>query len=329
MVQFWKDVGIAFTMGFLLPAVLLGAIVSLTANDLDVPTLTEPIIISDSTEVSDGLDSKWSVSVEGVAGQVFRIPLREYLAGVVLSEMPVSFEAEALKAQAVVARTYTMRALTGSSKHEDATLCIDPACCQGYVDVVSYIGAGGKREDVEYIKKLISETDGLVITYGGTLIEATYFSCSGGVTEDAVAVWGSEVPYLQSVTSPGEEEAIYYTDTVIYTKDELAARLGVTLGHNPALWVSDVTYTNGGGVATMTIGGERFTGTEVRKLLDLRSTAFTIVPDGAGVIIQTRGYGHRVGMSQYGADAMAAVGCTFEEILSHYYVGTKLTPYAD
>ena len=167
------------------------------------------------------------------------------------------------------------------------------------------------------------------MTYEGKLVEATYFSCSGGTTEDAVAVWGTDVPYLQSVASPGEENATYYTDSVTFTAQEFASRLGVNLTGKPASWVCDVTHTVGGGVDTMKIGGLTFKGTELRKLLGLRSTAFTITAMEDTITVQTRGYGHRVGMSQYGADAMAALGSTYDEILTHYYQGTELTNWFD
>jgi len=144
-----------------------------------------------------------------------------------------------------------------------------------------------------------------------------------------VAVWGTDVPYLQSVASPGEEHATYFTDTVIFEADDFSSKLEKDLRGDPAQWFSDVTYTDGGGVATMTIGGESYSGTQLRKLLDLRSTAFTVTTEGDLITIHTRGYGHRVGMSQYGADAMAASGSTYPQILAYYYQGTVLTSLAD
>ena len=327
MEQFWKDVGIAFVMGFLVPAVLLGAIASVAGNRVEVECLTEPIIVPDSTVQQASVDSKLTVSIQNKDGKIAHLGLNDYLTGVVLAEMPVSFEDEALKAQAVVARTYTIRALNGASKHENADVCADATCCQGYKDVEHYLQEGGLWENVQRIYQLVCDTDGLILTYEGDLIEATYFSCSGGITEDAVAVWGTDVPYLQSVPSPGEEDAAHYTDTVIYTVDEFEIRLGVELNGSAEKWVSETVYTNGNGVASMAIGGISFEGTQLRKLLDLRSTAFTIDATKNLITIQTRGYGHRVGMSQYGADAMAVAGRTYTEILSYYYKGTELVKY--
>lgn len=329
MNQFWKDIGIAFIMGMIVPSILLAGTVSLTVRKPEVPGLTEPILITDWEGQSEPDGSQEMICVLHHDGQTEWVSLNEYLTCVVLAEMPVSFEKEALKAQAVVARTYTMRVAQDAPKHTDADVCTDSTCCQGYTDVQTFLRGGGSPEEVQYIRELVKSTDGLVLTYEDDLIEATYFSCSGGATEDAVAVWGTDVPYLQSVPSPGEENAAHYTDKVTFSASEFAAKLGLQLSGDPATWFSDVTYTDGGGVASMNIGGKPFLGTQLRKLLDLRSTAFTVIPDGDRITVQTRGYGHRVGMSQYGADAMAASGNTFSEILSYYYKGTELTKYTD
>lgn len=323
MNRFWKDLGIAFTMGFIIPSVLLAAAISLTSHRSEIPNLTEPIFVTEPKEQTEG--QTMDISVLNEDGQIAYMPLHDYLTCVLLAEMPASFAEEALKAQAVVARTYTMRAVEGAGKHEGAALCTDSACCQGYIDTQQYLAKGGTQENVQKIRELVLSTDGQVLTYEGKLIEATYFSCSGGVTEDAVAVWGTDVPYLQSVVSPGEEHAAHYTDTVTFSAADFSSKLGLELSGSPEEWFGAVTYTNGGGIATMTIGGEAFSGTQLRKLLDLRSTAFTVTTQDDAISIQTRGYGHRVGMSQYGADAMAAAGSTYSEILAYYYRGTELT----
>ncbi|MBR4290277.1 MAG: stage II sporulation protein D [Oscillospiraceae bacterium] len=329
MKQFWKDMGIAFTMGMIVPSVLLAAVVSLSANKSDIPPMTEPVSLTIPVSESETVMPQLQIPVLDQTDGIVQLPLNDYLTSVVLAEMPVSFEEEAIKAQSVVARTYTMRAVKGAAKHEGAAVCTNSACCQGYVAVEQFLNKGGKPENVEYVRNLVASTDGQVLTYDGNLIEATYFSCSGGVTEDAVAVWGTDVPYLQSVPSPGEENAAYYTDTVTFSATDFASKLGVQLIGEPSQWFSDVTYTAGGGVETMMIGGQTYAGTQLRKLLSLRSTAFTVNVEGDTITIQTRGYGHRVGMSQYGADAMAASGSTYPEILAYYYQGTQLTQYSD
>lgn len=252
-------------------------------------------------------------------GQTVTMPLEEYMLGVVFGEMPVDFHPEALKAQAVVARTYTMKRNTQSQKHPGGAVCTDAACCQAYKDPTAI-----SSEHLDKIQKAVSDTQGQVLTYKGTLIDATYFSCSGGRTEAAVAVWGTDVPYLQSVDSPGEEQASVFVDTVTYTTDDFSKLLCVELHGPQNSWFSDITYTPGGGVDTIKICGTEFTGTELRSLLNLRSTAFHITALPDTITITTRGYGHRVGMSQYGAEAMAQAGSDYQEILSHYYPDTTL-----
>lgn len=247
------------------------------------------------------------------------MPLEEYLVGVLLGEMPVSFHPEALKAQAVVARTYTMKRNTQDPKHSQGALCTDATCCQAYASAQSF-----SPEQLEKIRSAIAETENQVLTYDEELIDATYFSCSGGRTESAVAVWGTDVPYLQAVDSPGEEDAAVYIDTVTYSVEEFSQRLDVALSGEQETWFSEITYTDGGGIETMEICGVLFSGTQLRKLLGLRSTAFLITAMDDTVTITTRGYGHRVGMSQYGAEAMAQEGNDYREILSHYYPGTTL-----
>lgn len=247
------------------------------------------------------------------------MPLEEYLVGVLLGEMPVSFHPEALKAQAVVARTYTMKRNTQDPKHSQGALCTDATCCQAYASLQSF-----SPEQLEKIRSAIAETENQVLTYDKELIDATYFSCSGGRTESAVAVWGTDVPYLQAVDSPGEEDAAVYIDTVTYSVEEFSQRLDVALSGEEDTWFSGITYTDGGGIETMEICGVMFSGTQLRKLLGLRSTAFLITAMDDTVTITTRGYGHRVGMSQYGAEAMAQEGNDYREILSHYYPGTTL-----
>ena len=184
------------------------------------------------------------------------------------------------------------------------------------------------QELLDKVKAAVSATTGQVVTYKNQLIEATYFSCSGGRTEDAVAVWGTDVPYLQAVDSPGEEKATHYADTVHFTGTEFARLLGLQLKGNPTTWLGAVTYTDGGGVATMTIGGTVFKGTELRQKLGLSSTAFSLEVVADVVKIVTKGFGHRVGMSQYGAEAMAVGGSSYQEILAYDYPGTRLTDHS-
>ena len=312
-----KELLLSFLAGLVLPLVLAAAF-QRTPRVGDV----ESDALSPST-VATGIDSRTVVMVKHRAGNLQQMTLDEYLVGVVLAERPADFESEALKAQAVVARTYTRKRMEGG-KHETAAVCMDSGCCQGFRSPEDYLGEGGKESSVDKVRTAVADTDGGVLRYEGKLIDATYFSCSGGSTEDAVAVWGQDVPYLQAVESPGEEDAPRFTDRVTFTATELAEKLGLSAGGDPKSWFGAVTYTAGGGVDTMVIRGKTFSGTQLRSRLGLRSTAFEIEVSGKTITVTTRGCGHRVGMSQYGAQAMAENGSTCAEILAHYYTGAEL-----
>lgn len=289
------------------------------------PVLEQEEIFALSTEEKQQqqIDKKKSVSVLSGNAAV-DMELEEYIACVVLAEMPAEFEVEALKAQAVVARTYTCRRID-EPKHESADVCTDSYCCQAYISIDDFLSSGGTEESVDKVLSAVYETAGEVLMFEGKLIEATYFSCSGGKTEDAQAVWGTDVPYLQSVESPGEEMAAHYTDSVTFSVAEFCDMLGISVDQLNRDEISSITYTDGGGVATIEIGGIAFTGTSVRQKLGLRSTAFVMTWAGESVTVTTKGFGHRVGMSQYGAEAMAVQGVGYRSILSHYYLGTTLS----
>lgn len=311
-----KEILLAIFLGAVVPGLMLSILVKPREEWISA---SEPVPVATENAVAEH-----PITVLLADGSTQVMDLEDYLVGVVMGEMPASFETEALKAQAVVARTYTLKSAGAGVKHGENVICTDFACCQAYVSPEGY---GGAAEDYEKIRQAVAATSGEVLTYNGKLIEATYFSCSGGVTEDAVAVWGTDYPYLRSVDSPGEETAAYYTDEVFFTAEEFQNRLGRELSGSPASWLGYITYTAGDGVNTMQIAGVDYKGTELRSLLGLRSTAFTMRVENGGITVATKGYGHRVGMSQYGADAMALRGCDYEEILTHYYQGTTLTVY--
>lgn len=313
-----KEIVTAFVMGMVVP----GMILNFAAAALEAPP---PVQEETTVPTAAPERAALAVLVRGLDGVTREMDMDAYITGVVLAEMPAYFEEEALKAQAVVARTYARKAYVYGGKHGDGSVCTRSSCCQAYKTEEDYLKDGGREADLERIRAAVAETSGYVLTYDGVLIEATYFSCSGGSTEDARAVWGTDFPYLQAVESPGEEAAAYYRDTVRFAADQFERLLGVDLNGTPAGWFGEVTYTDGGGVDCMVIGGHAFKGTQLRSLLGLRSAAFEVKADTDSVIITTRGFGHRVGMSQYGADAMAVKGSSYEEILAHYYQGTALT----
>lgn len=315
----WKDVLTALFMGLVVPGLLLNAgVLLLDSQAAPVAQETE--------ETAETLPPKISlpVRIRAADGSVTETDMDAYLVGVILAEMPADFAVEALKAQSVAARTYARKAYETGGKHGDGSVCTDPGCCQAYLTQSDYLARGGTQEGLSRVEKAVAATSGEVLTYDGELIEATYFSCSGGSTEDAVAVWGTAFPYLQAVDSPGEEKAVHYSDTFSFTPETFSQALGAPLSGPPTGWFRNVAFTRGGGIAEMEIGGVRYTGVELRGLLGLPSTDFSISATETAITITTHGYGHRVGMSQYGADAMAMTGKDYREILAHYYPGTEL-----
>ena len=337
MEHIWKDLLKAAMIGFFLPAVLLTVVVVAGSSKAEPAPETAETTLSSSSSASTAKPTettkpgpaeeadKHLVSVL-MDGNLQEMELEEYVLGVVLAEVPSSFEPEALKAQAVAARTAALY-ICQNGRHQ-GSVCTSYACCQSYISPEKYYEIGGTQERVEKVRRAVEATRGQVMIYEEKLICAVYFSCSGGITEDAVAVWGSDVPYLQSVESPGEEFAAVFTDSVYFTPEAFQAALCVQLAGSPENWFGEVTLTEGGGVDTMEIGGVAYRGTTLRVLLGLRSTAFTVTVADNVICVQTRGYGHRVGMSQYGAQAMALAGANYVDILTHYYQGAMLSEYA-
>lgn len=314
----WREILLSLFMGMAVPALLI----SYADMLLNRPEPEETAV----TEMPAAQETVFSpMRLRQEDGTVSEMDMDTYLVGVVLAEMPASFEEEALKAQAVVARTYATKAYETGGKHGDGSVCTQASCCQAYLPEAYYRNRGGTEDAVQKVSGAVMATSGYVVTYKGELIEATYFSCSGGRTEDAVAVWGTDYPYLRSVESPGEEATAAYSDAVSFTPQQFQQMLGTELSGSPDHWFGAATYTAGGGVNTLQIGAETYTGVQLRSLLGLRSTAFSVSATEEEIRLTTRGYGHRVGMSQYGADAMAVGGCSFEEILLWYYPGTEIT----
>ena len=257
------------------------------------------------------------------AGTETDITLHDYLVGVVLQEMPASFETEALKAQAVAARTFTVHCITEGGAHETADICGDPACCQCYLDAAERreVYGDGYEAAEKQVREAVEETDGQVMVCDGTLIEAAYFSSTYGSTESAAAVWGNEVSYLQAVSSPEEARV---TEQRVPLEEFRAALSGARLEGTPASWFGAVAYTEGGAVESMEIGGIPYSGGKLRALFSLRSARFTVAVEEDAIVFSVSGSGHGVGMSQYGAEELARSGETYRTILTHYYQGAEL-----
>lgn len=285
-----------------------------TETPAETPAETEPAAATYDKSVQVRLLDQEAVT---------ELPLHDYLIGVVLQEMPASFEEEALKAQAVAARTFTVRLMQGSGAHEDADICGDSTCCQCYLSAAEGIEAYGSGYEAAYekVRKAVEATDGEIITYQGAAIEAAYFSSTGGSTEAAAAVWGGEVPYLQPVSSPEELSE----SQQVFSLEEFREILAQSdLTGNPTSWFGETTYTSGGAVDQMTIGGVTYDGVTLRARFSLRSARFRVAVTADGIVFEVTGSGHGVGMSQYGANTMAAGGHGYTEILLHYYTGTEI-----
>lgn len=267
---------------------------------------------------------------------VLEMELGTYLEGVVRAEMPASFHPEALKAQAVAARTYTLYKIQkGGSHGETADICTDPGCCQAYCSEEA-AGENWGAETEQYRQKVeeaVRETDGQVILYGGEPILAVFHSSSAGRTRAAGNVWLSDVPYLQAVESPEDSSAIpnYYSRVEIaaaeFRENFLAAHPDAALSGDADGWLWDAVTDAAGSVETICVGGVFVKGSELRSILGLRSACFTWEAQAEKLVFYVTGYGHGVGLSQYGANAMAEEGADYAEILTHYYTGVTVGPW--
>lgn len=271
--------------------------------------------------------------------EIVVLDLEEYLIGVVLAEMPSSFELEALKAQAVIARTYALHrhpAAGGGGCDRapgGADICSDSTHCQAWLDpeeTAADWGAGGENF-LKRIRQAVSETAGEVVVYRGKLIEAVYHSTCGGRTEASDALWkGGSLPYLQSVACPYCKHSPYYRGEQLIP----FTRLARALPGDPALPVLSAgqpppeiaAETPGGRIAALTINGRTIGGPELRNLLELPSTALTWEVREEGLLFHIRGRGHGVGLCQYGADGAAREGKCYKEIIHFYYPGSEITP---
>ena len=265
---------------------------------------------------------------------VEEMTMEQYLLGVLRAEMPASFELEALKAQAIAARTYTLCKMNGGeiANHPDADACDDINCCKAYMTAADAAAQWGGMA-VYYEEKLlraVRETDGQVVLYEGEPILAVFCSSVGGSTQNACAVWQRDLPYLVSVPSP-ETEALVpnYYSTVRFSAEEFrslvhAACPAADLSGSPEGWIRDIRRSDAGFVTHLTVGGAEMRGNDLRTALSLRSPSFTVEADGDALTFRVTGYGHGVGMSQYGANAMAQEGKTCAEILTHYFTGTLI-----
>ena len=254
--------------------------------------------------------------------EIIKVPLEEYVYGVVSSEMPASFNEEALKAQAVASRTYVMYAME-NSRNRDFDV-YDSVNSQVYnsEDNLKEFWGDKYEEYSNKIKKVIIDTKGEYITYNDEIIEAFFFSTSTGYTENSEEVFNEELPYLRSVESAWDKNSPSFNNEIEISKNDFYNKLGI--GYSDILDISDVEKTVSGRIKSLKINGAYFKGVDVRTKLGLRSTFFTFYENGNKIIIKTKGYGHGVGMSQYGAQGMALAGFKYEDIIKYYYTGVEI-----
>ena len=258
-------------------------------------------------------------------GKIERVPIEEYVVGVIAGEVPVSFEIDALKAQAVASRSYVMYQMQ-RNKNKDYDV-VDTVSNQVYLDYEDMKERW--KEDyinnVNKIKTAVIETAGEYLEYDGKVVEAMFFSTSTGMTENSEDVFSSEVPYLRSVVSTWDEISPAYTDSKKFSKDEFYNLLD--LDYKEKLNVEVTNSTSTGRIKEIKINNKIFTGKDVSSKLKLRSNFFTIDEYDDCIMVSTKGYGHGVGLSQYGAQGMALDGYKYDEILKYYYSGVEIKKF--
>ena len=274
--------------------------------------------ITEKSNESKTVDLNIYINLYRKNGDVLEIELEEYIIGVVGAEMPASFNSEALKAQAIVSRTYAIKALNINKKLTDDTTT------QNYKsnDELKKLWGNNYNTYYEKIKNAVLNTKGLYLAYNGDIIDAVYHSTSNGYTEDSVNVWGNIKPYLKSVSSEYDNTNKSFITIVYMSYDEVSNKLNNSVNENTLFNI--ISRNESGRVSNIEINGNNYTGVEMRTLLGLRSADFEIEKVSGGVNITTKGYGHGVGMSQYGANGMANNGSNYRDILLHYYTGVSI-----
>ena len=320
---------------FFLPAILTKK----DAKFVETSSKSNNEIIENTDSTQENIKSTYNYKNYGTikllhkkTGEVEQVNIDDYLCNVVSAEMPADYEIEALKAQAVVARTYTIYKIN-NKKHENADICDDSTCCQAWVDKETRFSRWeeSKREsNWEKIQKCVQETQGQIITYQNQPINAFFHANSGGKTELPVNVWGGTgLPYLQVVETAGEEGYKQYESEVELTQDELIEKLktkysDISIDFSNQENLKILEYTDSGRVKTVKFGNHEISGVETRTLLGLKSTNFEISKENDKIKFTVKGYGHGVGMSQTGADAMAKQGKNYKEIINHFYSGVEI-----
>lgn len=315
---------------FILPALL-------TKRNIETSSVQNKINENDTGQVEEKYNYKKYGAIKLLhqeTGEVEEVSIDEYLYHVVSSEMPADYEIEALKAQGLVARTYTIYKIL-NKKHEIADICDQSTCCQAWIskeDRLARWDENKRESNWQKIMDCVNATKGKIITYNNEPINAFFHANSGGTTELPVNVWGggSELSYLQVIETSGEEGYTQYSSEVEFTGEELINKLKekyidihIDFTNNEDLKI--VAYTDSNRVKTVKFGNHELSGVETRTLLGLKSTNFEIVKENEKIKFKVKGYGHGVGMSQTGANTLAKEGKNYEEIVKHFYIGVEIS----
>ena len=265
------------------------------------------------------------------------LELEDYLINVVAAEMPVEYEEEALKAQATVARTYTLYQIENGHKHDNADVCDSSTCCQAWISKEKRYEKWGDNQDEKWSKltNAVYSTAGEVITYNGKPIDAFFFFFYGGTTEIPINVWGgSDFPYLQVVETSGEDEYSQYYSEKEYTKAEIESRMksaysDFSIDWNEESCIEILEYTESSRIKTLKIGNKNISGVEARKIFELKSSNFTYEISESTVKFKVIGYGHGVGLSQTGSNTLAKEGKNYKEIIEHFFKNIEIENIKD
>lgn len=319
-----------FTITLLIPALLV-----LPFSGDKVRGELEENLHSSSPEAVPVDSSQFESSVEVAVyrmsrNEIEQIPLERYVVGVVAAEMPAQFELEALKAQALTARTYIVRQMMSETQLgvPDGATVTDTVTHQVYKSEED-LKKIWEPEDYDWklrkVQEAVLATKGQILTFEGAPISSTFFSTSNGYTENSEDYWSNSFPYLRSVESPWDaKESPKFNNQVVMSISEFERKLGVKLSGNNHIG-EIIERTEGKRVAKVNINGKTLSGKDIREKLELKSSDFSWVVKGNQIVITTKGYGHGVGMSQYGANGMAKEGKTYDEIVKHYYQGVSIT----
>lgn len=328
---------------FILPAIFTKRTESTSSNiEKDKKQITEENQNGENKEDTDNKKDEQSeymyqkygtiTLLHKKTGEIQQVNLDEYLCNVVSAEMPANFEIPALEAQAIVARTYTIFKIL-NKKHDNADICDDSTCCQAWIskeDRLARWEETSRESNWQKICNAVNNTKGKIVTYENQPINAFFHSNSGGTTEIPLNVWGgSGYPYLQSVQTAGEEGYSQYQSEVELSHDEILNKIkekysDISIDFSNEENIKILEYTESGRVKTVRFGNHDISGVETRTILGLKSTNFEISRSDAKVKFSVKGYGHGVGMSQTGADAMAKQGSNSEEIIKHFYTGVEI-----